>query len=94
VPTGYKFHPVLLSRCVERRPDRRHGYRKVTDNDTELVNGPAPVLSTWCSGGAVARVGIEPIAAGHKVGVSITTDASYAPTTADLDAVIGVLLPA
>jgi hypothetical protein len=44
---------------------------------------------------AAARVGASPIAAGHEVGVSITTDASYAPTTADHDAVlVGLLLPA
>lgn len=96
VPTGYKFHPLHLS--VVSNADLTGGTAtaKVTDNDTELVNGPAPVLSDLVQqASAVARVGIEPIAAAHKVGISITTDGSYAPTTADLDAhLIGILLPA
>jgi hypothetical protein len=59
---------------------------KVTDNDTELVNGPAPVLSDLVQqASAVARVGIEPIAAGAQGRrFDHVTDASYAPTTADL----------
>jgi hypothetical protein len=96
VPTGYKFHPVLLSGVSNADLTAGTATFKVTDNDTELVNGPAPVLSDLVQqASAVARVGIEPIAAAHKVGISITTDASYAPTTADLDAhLIGILLPA
>jgi len=96
VPTGYKFHPLLLSGVSNADLTAGTATFKATDNDTELVNGPAPVLSdTVQQASAVARVGIEPIAAAHKVGISVTTDAGYLPVTADLDAVlIGLLLPA
>jgi hypothetical protein len=96
VPTGYVFHPVLLSGGSNADLTAGTATYKATDNDTELTNGPAPALAdTVQRASAVARVGASPIAAGHEVGVSITTDASYAPTTADHDAVlVGLLLPA
>jgi hypothetical protein len=69
---------------------------KVTDNDTEIVGGPEPVLSdTVQRASAVARAQVAPIAAGHEVGISVTTNGAYAPVTADLDALLaGMLLPA
>lgn len=96
VPTGYKFHALYLSGVSNADLTAGTATFKVTDNDTELVNGPAPALSdTVQQAAAVTRIGTEPIAAGHKVGISVTTDGSYAPTTADLDAVlIGILTPA
>lgn len=96
VPAGYKFHPVLLSGRSNADLTAGSATFKVTDDDTELTSGPAPVLSdTVQMASAVARVGASPIAAGHMVGISVTTDAGYLPTTADLDAVlVGILLPA
>lgn len=96
VPTGYKFHPVLLSGGSNADLTAGTATFKVTDNDTEIANGPMPALSdTVQRASAVARVGASPIAAGHEVGVSVTTDAGYLPVTADLDAVlVGLLLPA
>lgn len=96
VPTGYKFHPVLLSGGSNADLTAGTATYKVTDNDTEVSNGPEPALSdTVQRASAAARVGVTPIAAGHEVGVSITTNGAYAPTTADHDAVlVGLLLPA
>lgn len=96
VPTGYKFHPLLLSGGSNADLTAGTATFKVTDNDTELSNGPTAALSdTVQRASGVQRAHVEPITAGHEVGVSITTDGSYAPTTADLDAVlVGVLLPA
>lgn len=97
VPAGYKFIPVAL--CIASNADLTAGTAtgKVIDNGTELVNGPeagladtvqrATDLSNPGSGASVA--------AGHVVGVSITTDAAYAPVTADLDAIlVGYLVEA
>lgn len=96
VPTGYKFHPILLSGGSNADLTAGTATFKVTDDDTEIAGGPEPQLSdTVQRASAVARVGASPIAAGHQVGVSITTSGAYAPTTADLDAVlVGKLLPA
>lgn len=96
VPTGYAFHPVLLS--VDSNADLTAGtlVGKVIDNGTELTAGPEAALSDTVQRAAgVARVGIGGIAAGHVVGVSVTTNAAYAPVTADLVAVlVGFLVPA
>lgn len=96
VPTGYKFHPVMLSGGSNADLTNGTATFKVTGNDTEISGGPEPVLSdTVQRASAVARVGASPIAAGVEVGVSVTTTAAYAPVTADLDAVlVGLLLPA
>lgn len=96
VPAGYKFHPLLLSGSSNADLTAGTATFKVTDDDTELVNGPQAALSDTVQRAAgVQRVGAQPIAAGHQVGVSVTTDASYAPVTADLDAIlVGVLTPA
>jgi hypothetical protein len=96
VPTGYAFHPICLH--GESNADLTGGTAtfKVTSSGTALSNGPTAALSdTIQAAVGVQRVGVEPIAAGAVVGVSVVTDGSYAPTTADLDAVlIGKLLPA
>lgn len=96
VPTGYAFHPLCLH--GESNADLTAGTAtfKAIDNGTELGNGPEAALSdTVQAAVGVQRVGVNPIAAGHIVGVSVTTSAAYAPVTADLDAVlVGLLLPA
>lgn len=96
VPAGYKFHAVLLSGGSNADLTAGTATFKVTDNDTEIVGGPEPQLAdTVQRASAVARVGASPIAAGHEVGISITTSSGYLPVTADLDAVlVGLLLPA
>lgn len=96
VPTGYKFHPLCLS--GESNADLTAGTAtfKATDDGTVIANGPEPQLAdTVQRAAAVARLGASPIAAGHRVGISVVTNAAYAPVTADLDAtLLGVLLPA
>ena len=96
VPAGYKFHPMLLSGGSNADLTAGTATFKVTDNDTEIVGGPEPVLSdTVQRASAVARAQVAPIAAGHEVGISVTTNGAYAPVTADLDALLaGMLLPA
>lgn len=96
VPTGYAFHPMLIS--VASNADLTAGTltAKVTDNGTVLANGPTAALSdpTQYAAG-LQRAQVEPIAAGHRVGASVVTDSGYLPTTADIDiTVAGVLLPA
>jgi|GEM_PF-5051712 len=96
VPTGYVFHPIYLS--DDSNADLTAGTctAKVIDNGVEIANGPEPVLAdTVQRAAAVARVGASPIAAGHFVGVSLTTNAGYLPVTADHTCrLIGLLLPA
>jgi hypothetical protein len=100
VPTGYKFHPVLLALTFTGTLDADATViAKVIDNGTELVHGPVAQVDqadadTHNTG--VARVGGQPIAAGRVVGVSLTTDADYDTTsTIDWDAMLtGLLLPA
>jgi hypothetical protein len=96
VPTGYEFHPLLIS--VASNADLTAGTltAKVTDNGTVLANGPTAALADATQYNAgVQRAQVEPIAAGHRVGASVVADAAYAPVTADIDiTVLGVLLPA
>jgi hypothetical protein len=96
VPTGYEFHPTFLQ--ISSNADLTAGTAtaKVTADGTELAKGPAPVLSdTVQAASAVVRFGLEPVAAGDVVGVSITTTAAFLPTTADVDAILaGYLVPA
>jgi hypothetical protein len=95
VPAGYKFHPLCLS--VTSNADLTAGTAtaRVRSDGTAIVNGPEVVLAdTVQRASAVARVGAAPIGAGKRVDVAVTTTADYAPTTADIDAVlVGVLLP-
>jgi hypothetical protein len=96
VPAGYEFHPLLIA--VASNADLTAGTltAKVTDNGTALANGPAAALSDTVQYAAgVQRAQVEPIAAGHRVGAQVVTDAGYLPVTADIDITIsGVLLPA
>lgn len=100
VPAGYKFHAVCLSLTFTGTLDAGATVAgKVIDNGTELTSGPVASISQAASDtGAVgvARAGAQPIAAGHVVGVSLTTNASYSTTsTIDWDAtLVGLLLPA
>lgn len=96
VPTGYKFHPLIISGSSNADLTDGTATFKVIDNGTELSNGPTAVLSdTVQRASGVQRPHVEAIGAGRVVGVSVTTTAAYAPTTADLDAIlVGVLLPA
>jgi len=96
VPTGYKFHPLLLH--GEGNADLSGGTAifKVTANTVASINGPTATLSdTVQVAVGVQRPGAEPITAGKIVGVSVVADVNYAANTIDLDAVlVGVLLPA
>lgn len=96
VPAGYAFHAVCVSAASNADLTAGTATIKVTDSGDELTSGPTAVLSdTVQRASGVMRVGAQPIAAGHIVGVSVTTDAGYLPITADLDAVlVGILLPA
>ena len=97
VPAGYKFIPVSL--CIVSNVDLTAGTAtgKVIDNGTELVNGPEPALADTvqrATDNSNPGSGAE-VAAGHVVGVSVTTNAAYAPVTADLDAIlVGYLVQA
>jgi hypothetical protein len=96
VPTGYKFHPLCIHGESNADLTAGSGTFKVTDNTTVIANGPEPVLNdTVQVAVAVAGVGDAPIAAGKIVGLSFVADASFAPPTADVDAIlVGKLLPA
>lgn len=96
VPTGYKFHPMLLMGSSNADLTAGSAIFKVSDNGTIIANGPETTLSDLVQrAAAVQRPGVAPIVAGHVIGVSVVTDAGYLPVTADLDAVLcGVLLPA
>jgi hypothetical protein len=96
VPTGYAFHPLLISAASNADLTAGTLTAKVTDNGTVLANGPTAVLSDLVQYAAgVQRAQAEPIAAGRRVGASVVTDAGYLPVTADIDILVsGVLLPA
>ncbi len=96
VPTGYEFHPQMIT--VVGSADITAGtiIANVTANGTALTTGPTVTLSDLVQEAvATNRVGTEPIAAGDSVGVNVVADASYAPNTIDYDvSLIGKLLPA
>jgi hypothetical protein len=97
VPTGYEFHALALSSYINDSITAGLLTIKVTDDGTELVNGPEIAMTSAADFGAgVKQLGAQPIAAGSVVGVSGTGDASLAPDgTADLDVVLlGALVPA
>lgn len=98
VPTGYSFHPMLLSVVATGALDTDASVvARVIDNGTELATGPTATVTQGVNTHAtgVNRVGTQPIAAGHVVGVSLTKNADYDTTgTIDWDAIlVGVLLP-
>jgi hypothetical protein len=97
VPTGYKFHALHLSGSASAAIDTGGtATLKVIDDGTELVSGPEPVLSnTNQRNQAVKASGVQPIAAGSVLSVSVTTNGTYGPVTLDIDAVLtGILTPA
>lgn len=97
VPSGFDFIPDLLH--LESNADLTAGTwtGKVIDDGTEISDGPEPALNDTVQV-AVAqsdRHGQRRILSGSIVGVSVTLDASAAPSTADADAVLtGWLVPA
>lgn len=101
VPTGYKFHPILIS--ASSNADLTAGTATAVVRATPsggsigtVANAPTVELSdTVQRGTGVARVGPAGIAADSIVQVGLVTTSDYAPTTADLDVVlVGKLLPA
>jgi hypothetical protein len=96
VPTGYKFHPMMLNGISNADLSAGGATFNVTANGTAVAGAPTAALSDTVQRAAgVARVGAAPIAAGQLVAVNIVADANFAPNTADVDAVLsGVLLPA
>lgn len=97
VPTGYVFHPLLLSAEYNDARTAGSSVVKVTYNGTELTNGPEATIDATdtAQDEGVQRVGVDAAVAGEEVSVSATGDGSFAPTTADADVIlVGVLLPA
>lgn len=98
VPTGCVFKPIGISVQANTAVTANTIITKVTDNGTVIDNGPECQLDTTntVALGTLARKDAPAaIAAGHIVGLSQVTHASYTPTTADYDAVLfGVLQPA
>lgn len=96
VPAGYKFHALALNGMSNADLTAGTATFAVTDGGTVITNGPTALLNDDVQAAVgVQRVGANPIAAGHVVGVKATTNAAYAPETSELDAVlIGLLLPA
>lgn len=97
VPAGYSFVPVYLDALSNAARTAGTNVIQITDNGTEIKNGPDATLdatNTTADRGLVTGTPVT-IAAGHIVGVSATGDGSFAPTTADADVVVqGYLIPA
>ena len=95
VPTGYQAHPVAL--CAASNAALTTGQTltfKVIDDGTELNNGPEAALTDSAQRATgVARVGVEPAAAGSVLGVSVTSNTTGAATH-DVDAVLSFILTA
>lgn len=93
VPSGYVAHAVFLH--AESNADLTSGETatlKATDDGTALASGPEVALAnTTQVDVGVARVGIEPMAAGSIVAVQIATNTTGG-ATADYDAVLGIVL--
>lgn len=96
VPAGYEAHAILLSASSNVDLTAGTATFRITNNGTINTKGPTVVLSDLVQRGAgVAYVGAAPVAAGRVIGVSVVTNADYAPVTADLDVVLLVkILPA
>lgn len=95
VPVGHVFRPLYLFVASNAALSAGTLTAKVTDNGTAITGGPEPVLSNAAqTASAVNSLTAAGIAAGRTVGVSVVTNAAYAPTTADIDAVlVGVFIP-
>ena len=97
VPAGYVFHPMLLSACGTAAVTAGTATLAVTDNTVAVANAPTALLSSVAgstlANAGMARLGAAPIAAGHVVGVTVTTNGAYLPTTNDVDVLLaGVLV--
>lgn len=98
VPAG--MYAVVLYLNVESNADVTAGTAtfNVTVDGTIVGNTPSVVLNSTTTvrrGGSVGRVGTHKVTAGKRIGVGVTTDSGYLPTTADHTAwVLIQLLPA
>lgn len=93
VPDGMKAW--LYGLIVHSNADLTGGTltAKFTSGGSVVSNGPEPALSdTVQRKAAFVQPGDVAIDAGGLVGVSVVTDASYAPTTADIDVIAIFLL--
>ena len=95
VPTGYDFYPQTLA--VISNADLTAGTLtgKVTSNGTAVTSGPEPALNNTVQYATAVIDPLSPkVVAGARVGVEVVANSSYAPVTADIDAVVtGVLIP-
>lgn len=96
VPAGYVFHPMVLQVTADTAVTAQQAQFDVTDNTAIIAVSPSVILSTVAgstlSGATAQRLGANPIAAGHIVGVKVTTPVGYLPITDDYDVLLhGVL---
>lgn len=93
VPDGMKAWPYFL--IVNSNADLTAGTLtcKITSSGTVVSNGPEPQLAdTVQRKAAFIQPGAVSIAAGGLIGVQAQADANFAPNTADLDVILGVIL--
>lgn len=98
VPAG--MYAVVLYLNVESNADLTAGTAtfNITSDGTIIGNTPSVVLDfaagTVRRNSSVGRVGTHKITAGKRIGVGVTTNAGYLPTTADHTAFVLIqLLP-
>jgi hypothetical protein len=92
VPTGYVAHAMLISGMSNADLTAGTIDFAITDDGTAIAGGPVCSLSdTVQQAAGVKARGAQPIAAGHKLGVTVTA-ASHAPNTLDIDAIVYVEL--
>lgn len=98
VPTG--MYAVVLYLNVESNADVSAGTAtfNITVDGTIIGNTPSVELNATAPvrrAGSVGRVGSHKITAGKRIGVGVTTNSAYLPTTADHTAYVLIqLLPA
>lgn len=93
VPDGMRAWPYFL--IAHSNADLTAGTltAKFTSGGSVVSNGPEPQLAdTVQRKAAFVQPGDVGIDAGGLLGVSVVTDASYAPVTADVDVVAGFFL--
>jgi hypothetical protein len=96
VPTGYKFHPLLLQVGANEAVTAGSAVAYLSLNTTSQTTMPHVTLSDSVQRAQdTGRVGQTPFTAGQIVAINFVQDANFAPNTADIDAILaGVLLPA
>jgi hypothetical protein len=97
VPAG--MYAVVLYLNVESSADVTAGTAtfNVTVDGTIIGNTPSVELNATTNrrAGSVGRVGSHKVTAGKRIGVGVTTNSAYLPTTADHTAFVLIqLLPA